>query len=408
MSRALDELTAPELSLRLHQQGRVADFGYFALRQGDLQTILDKASEVAAEGLDTRFAKVLEFDPEQNNFLVRSGVGWKPGVVGHARVGGGLESPAAYAFHTGKPVISNDLSTEGRFSTPGLLRDHGISSAVNVLVKANDDAPYGVLEVDSTHRSNFTVHDGDFLKSLANTLAVAVEMQKREQARDVMLREKEALLLSNQALLREKDLLMQEVHHRVRNSLQLVRTILTMQARTTGNTEAREEIEKASGRIMAIAAVHQRLYERGSITDADAGEYLRGLLEDMRGLVPEARGNRSLHVDIEPFVLPADDLTALGLITGELVTNALKHGSGRITVTVQRDADGLVVSVEDEGNGFPDGFDPTSRTGLGMRVVAALAKMAPGEAVRVDRSVPHGKLTVRMSFGGHAHAPGRT
>jgi two-component sensor histidine kinase len=394
-----DELSAPELSLRLHQQGRVAEFGCLAMKTPDLQGILDEASVAAAAGLDTKFAKVLEFLPGQDCFLVRSGVGWEPGVVGHARVGGDLQSPAGYAFRTGEPVISNHLASDQRFRTPKLLLQHGITSAINVLVQAGDKQPFGVLEVDSTHRDDFTTHDSHFLQALANALAVAVETQQRNEAREKMLADMQALLDVNHRLLQEKDLLMQEVHHRVRNSLQLVRTILTMQARSM-SSEAREQIEKASGRIMAIAAVHQRLYDGGAINAADAGDYLRGLLTDMRDLVPEATGDRELHIDIDPFQLPADDLTALGLITGELVTNALKHGLGKIDVTVRRRPDGLEIAVADEGAGFPEDFDPTARTGLGMRVVAALSKLPSGESLVVDRSVKHARLIVRTAFGG--------
>jgi two-component sensor histidine kinase len=394
------DLSAPALSLRLQQQGRVAEFGCLAMRSSDLQSILDEASKIAAAGLDTKYAKVLEFLPGEGSFLVRAGVGWEPGVVGRARVGGDLQSPAGYAFRTGKPVISNHLDTEHRFRTPALLVQHGITSAINVLVQAGDQAPFGVLEVDSTYRGNFTEHDGAFLQALANTLAVALEMQKRSEAREKMLQDMSALLEVNHRLLQDKDLLMQEVHHRVRNSLQLVRTILTMQARTMSSDEARAQIEKASGRIMAIAAVHQRLYDGGAINAADAGDYLRGLLKDMRDLVPEATDDRQLHIDIEPFTLPADDLTALGLITGELVTNALKHGRGRIGVTVRRRADGLDIAVADEGDGFPPDFEPGARTGLGMRVVAALSKLPRGESVHVDRSVTFGRLVVKTAFGG--------
>ncbi len=385
--------------MRLHQQGRVAEFGCLAMKTPDLQGILDEASVAAAAGLDTKFAKVLEFLPGQDCFLVRSGVGWEPGVVGHARVGGDLQSPAGYAFRTGEPVISNHLASDQRFRTPKLLLQHGITSAINVLVQAGDKQPFGVLEVDSTHRDDFTTHDSHFLQALANALAVAVETQQRNEAREKMLADMQALLDVNHRLLQEKDLLMQEVHHRVRNSLQLVRTILTMQARSM-SSEAREQIEKASGRIMAIAAVHQRLYDGGAINAADAGDYLRGLLTDMRDLVPEATGDRELHIDIDPFQLPADDLTALGLITGELVTNALKHGLGKIDVTVRRRPDGLEIAVADEGAGFPEDFDPTARTGLGMRVVAALSKLPSGESLVVDRSVKHARLIVRTAFGG--------
>ena len=208
-SPAAINISLSELSLRLRQQELVADFGRFAMRTNGFQAILDQASIIAALGLEASFAKVLEYLPGDMAFIVRSGVGWKNGVVGHTRLQGDLQSPAGYAFRSGKPVVSNHLANEQRFRTPKLLADHGIRSAVNVLISTNDAKPFGVLEGDSTHRGEFGDHDVAFLQALANTLAVAVEAQRRQDGREQLLLEKEALL-------HEKDLLMQEVHHRVR------------------------------------------------------------------------------------------------------------------------------------------------------------------------------------------------
>lgn len=392
-------LTVPDLKLRLRQQELVAEFGRFAMQTDSFQGILDEASRVAAEGLEAKFAKVLEYLPGDMAFLVRAGVGWNDGVVGQARIGGDLQSPAGYAFRSGKPVISNHLSKEQRFRTPQLLVDHGIRSAINVLVQARDGEPFGVLEGDSTHRHDFNEHDVAFLQTLANTLAVAVEAQKKQDAREELLREKEALLRENQVLLGDKDLLMQEVHHRVKNSLQLVQIILSMQARRVADEQARQTIEEAAARVMTIASVHHRLYDGGSITATDAAHYLRGLLDDMKMLLPSG-DDRPIALDIEPFLLAADDVTPLGLITGELVTNAFKHGAGKVSVTVRQTAEGMEVAVSDEGPGFPADFDPAVVRGLGMRLIPNLARSTYEDAVQIDRSVPHGRIVVILAFGG--------
>lgn len=400
----MPDLSPLALSLRLRQQELVAAFGRFAMQTDSFQSILDEASAIAARGLDARFAKVLEYLPGEMAFVVRSGVGWRDGVVGHARVGGDLQSPAGYAFRSGNSVISNHLTEEQRFRTPTILAEHGIRSAINVLVQAGDVPPFGVLEGDSTDRDDFNEHDIAFLQSLANTLAVAVEAQKRQDAREALLREKEVLLAENQALLHEKDLLMQEVHHRVRNSLQLVQTLLSMQGRRLTNPDARQQIEEAAGRIMTIAAVHQRLYEGGSISVTDARRFLRGLLNDMQGLLPDGAQQRSLDLETEPFSLAADDIAPLGLITSELVTNALKYGSGNVTVVVRRETGTVLVVVSDEGPGFPSDFDPMVGRGLGMRLIAALAKASDGNAIEIDRSVPFGRIAVRITLGDRGEA----
>lgn len=397
MHSALANLSVPELSLRLRQQELVADFSRFALQADDLQSILDKASEVAAEGLDARFAKVLEYRSGDAAFLVRAGVGWNDGVVGHAHVGADLESPAGYAFRSGQPVISNHLANEHRFRTPQLLADHGIRSAINVLIQAPGCEPFGVLEGDSTYRGEFNDHDTAFLQALANTLAAAVEGQKRREAQDELLVQMDALLQENRVLLSEKDLLIREVHHRIKNSLQLVQSILFLQARGLANPESKLPLEEAATRIMTIAAVHRRLYDGGSIAATDAAQYLHSLLNDIKGLLPPSASQRALELDVKAFSLAVDDITPLGLITTELVTNAIKHGKGAIRVSVRRDAEEVEIAVSDEGPGFPAGFNPAASRGLGMRIVATLAKRSDGEAVAVDRSVPFGRIVVKMA-----------
>ena len=170
MPDASPALSHSELSLRLRQQELVAAFGRLALRAESLEEVLGEASEAAAKGLEAEFAKVLEYRVETVDFLVVAGVGWKPGVVGRARLGGGGRSPAGYALQTGKPVISNHLASEQRFKTPDLLSEHGVESAINVPVRGRGVSPYGVLEVDSTRRAEFNDHDSAFLEALANTL----------------------------------------------------------------------------------------------------------------------------------------------------------------------------------------------------------------------------------------------
>ena len=248
------------------------------------------------------------------------------------------------------------------------------------------------LKATGTHRGEFGDHDVAFLQALANTLAVAVEAQKRQDGREQLLHEKETLL-------REKDLLMQEVHHRVMNSLQLVQTILTMQARNLTNPEAKEQIEQAGARIMTVGTVHRRLYEGGSVVAADADQYLQRLLADIRGMFPSGIDNRELELDVPPFSLSANDITALGLITSELTTNAIKYGEGTIRITVRQQTHGLELTVSDEGKGFPTDFDPAARRGLGMRLVAALAKGTGPDIIRIDRSVPFSRIIVTTAFG---------
>ncbi|HJU20740.1 MAG TPA: ATP-binding protein [Stellaceae bacterium] len=169
-----------ELTVRLRQQALLAEIGRRALSDLEFEVLLEEACRLTALGLNIRFCKVLQYLPDQNTLLVRAGVGWHEGVVGHATIGAELDSPAGYALHTGKPVISNQLSTEQRFRTPGLLTEHGVQRAANVIL-LGEGRPYGVLEVDSESDGTFTEHDIDFLQGVANLLGVALERRQAEE-----------------------------------------------------------------------------------------------------------------------------------------------------------------------------------------------------------------------------------
>lgn len=165
---------ADELEYRLRQQALLAELGRRALAMNNVEELLQEATRLVALGLETSFCKILEYLPDKGTLLVRAGVGWEANVIGVATVGADLNSPAGYALHTGKPVISNDLAIEPRFRTPRLLQRHGIQRAVNVILNTGGK-PFGVLEADSEVGGAFTEHDIDFLQGAANLLGVAID-----------------------------------------------------------------------------------------------------------------------------------------------------------------------------------------------------------------------------------------
>jgi GAF domain-containing protein len=174
------ELLSPEvLRLRLRQQEILAEFGVIALKGHPFRELLQQATQSAAAGLEAVFAKVLEFLPGQNRFLVCAGVGWGDGVIGVATIGADRASPAGYALRTGKAVISNHLDIEERFRTPELLVQYGIRRAMNVIL-GGDGSPFGVLEVDSRSEGEFNDSDIVFLRGIANILGMAIERQRME------------------------------------------------------------------------------------------------------------------------------------------------------------------------------------------------------------------------------------
>jgi two-component system, cell cycle sensor histidine kinase and response regulator CckA len=181
--KAMEEL----VNARVRQQAAVADLGQRALGDSQLSTLLDKAVEKVAQTLLVEYAKVLELLPNGDELLLRAGVGWKEGLVGHACVSAGADSQAGYTLDSQEPVIVEDLRTETRFSGPHLLHEHQVVSGMSVIIQGRD-RPFGVLGAHTTALRKFSRDDVNFLQSVANVLAQGIERKRGEMA----LRESEA------------------------------------------------------------------------------------------------------------------------------------------------------------------------------------------------------------------------
>lgn len=356
-----DEFTTHALHVRIRQQEILAELGVLALQGRPFLELLNETARLTAEGMEAEFCKILEYLPAQNRLLVRAGVGWHQGIVGVATVGADLESPSGFALRTGKPVISNHLENEQRFRTPELLVEHGIRRAMNVILQG-DGSPYGVLEVDSRSEGEFSEHDIAFLQGAANILGMAIERQRYE------LRLKTAL--------DRQQVLLKEMSHRVKNSLQIVSAMLHIQANSVGDATLKAHLAEASGRVSAIGRAYERLAYDEDVENINLGPYLKEVCEDaIQGLSP-----CTLHFDAEQAIqLDADRAISLALIVNELITNAVKHGladrsDAHVWVRLaRRDGNTGLISVRDNGGGLPADFELGKSGGLGMRIVARLS-----------------------------------
>ena len=365
-----DDLTGRALRQRIRQQELLAELGVLALQRTSLIGMLNHTARVTSEGLGAEYCKVMEFLPAENRLLVRAGVGWEEGVVGTASVGADLASPAGYALRTGKPVISNHLQNEHRFRTPELLSEHGIHRAMNVILQG-DGAPFGVLEVDSKSEGEFSERDIAFLQGAANILGMAIEQQQYQRKLQVALDRHQVLL--------------KEVNHRVKNSLQVVTAMLQLQANSVGDPALSERLNEASSRVNAVGRAYERLAYNADYENIELVEYLREIIGDLEPTVAPCKIQFEASEEIQ---IAADRAILVGLIINELVANAGKYAypdrpGGVIWVRLfQSDKNSILLSVRDEGAGLPPGFDPTTSKRLGTRLVNALSKQLGAELTR--------------------------
>jgi two-component sensor histidine kinase/CheY-like chemotaxis protein len=217
---------------------------------------------------------------------------------------------------------------------------------------------------------------GDFIPLLQVAVNGALRQARIQKARDDAEAEVHASRDRYAALAAERELLLREVNHRVGNSLQIIASLLHLQASSSTQEDVKAALTNAMGRVAAVAQVHRRLYTSHDLKSVVLNHYLDALLEDLRR---SAEGNKMsrLTLNAEPIEIDPDRAVAIGIIVNELVMNAVKYaypgGAGPIHVDLNAQGDDLVLSIADDGVGLNDvKADPRS-TGMGQRIVTAMA-----------------------------------
>jgi two-component sensor histidine kinase len=186
------------------------------------------------------------------------------------------------------------------------------------------------------------------------------------------------------------ELLMREVNHRVSNSLSIVASLLSMQARHQPDEQARKILNDTQARIAAVALVHRKLYTSGDVRVVDVGEFLATLLAQLERSLRDAGSTATVRHELASVNLSTDKSVTLGIVVSELVTNAFKYAypqrEGEIRVNFRRlDGDEGELLVEDDGIGIGDGHAPRG-TGLGSKLVQAMAGSLGGSIEYRDRT----------------------
>jgi len=197
------------------------------------------------------------------------------------------------------------------------------------------------------------------------------DITERRQAEDLILRS-----------LKEKEVLLKEIHHRVKNNMQVISSLLNLQAKGFADTAVRAVFEEARNRVNSMALIHQKLYQSQDLAHINFNEYLKNLVA---GIAETYKlRNVVLSVDNEPVAIDVNVGIPCGLIVNELVSNCLKHAfpdgrKGTITVGIKRSSEGnAVLSVADNGIGFPANVDFRSTSSLGLQLVNVLTAQIRG------------------------------
>jgi two-component sensor histidine kinase len=261
----------------------------------------------------------------------------------------------ASAILSDQPHVLADAAVDPRsLANPLVAGDFGLRFYVGVPLRTHDGFSLGTLCVIDKEPRPVDQKQIDDLRDLASLVMDQMELR-----------------LSARVAVSQANLMAKEIDHRVTNSLQFISGILSMQSRTSNN-ETASHLKMAANRVAAVAQVHRNFYtnESGSVSCIT---FMRRLCTDLSAIL-----EMPIEVQGDEGTVPTTEIQPIGLIVNELVTNAAKHGDGKVNVAFTHRGDAREISVCDEGEGLPHNFDPDQSTGLGMKVVKALARQLGG------------------------------
>jgi two-component sensor histidine kinase len=235
--------------------------------------------------------------------------------------------------------------------------------------------------------SNYRAHLEELVKERTTELTrvnedLEAEITERKRAEELI-----------QSALIEKEVLLKEIHHRVKNNLQLINSLLNLQSRRIHDEESLEIFEECKNRVDTIALIHEKLYESNDVSNINYGEYVHSLTTHLYDSRPANLSEVKLKITVDDVFLNVDKTIPCALITNELVTNAIKYGfpeghendKGEIEVVLKSDGkDKVTLTVSDNGAGLPTDFDINTSETLGMQIIKALVKKLHG-SIYIDR-----------------------
>jgi signal transduction histidine kinase/PAS domain-containing protein len=381
-----------ELDRRVRQQAVVAELGLRALRGDGSQALFEEAVVAMASACKVDFAEVMELLPG-DTLLMRAGFGWRPGLVGGALLAAGTQ--CGFTLTANEPVVVPDLSREQRFSAHPLLLDHGLASGVSVIVQGRDRA-WGTLGVHAKDHRAWSQHDINFVQSIANVLASALE---RERAGEDLAEKRKELQSLSRKLIEAQEAERRAVARELHDDFGQVLTAIRLNLQKSGSdlSESIELVDQAIGRMRELA--HDL---RPSILDD------LGLPAALRWYVAREAKRAGLEPRLEVADLPRLPValeTSCFRLVQEALTNIARHAQARqVQIELAARDHSLFLMVRDNGKGF-DARAALRRAAqghsqglLGMKERVALAggemeidsAQGRGTAVRARFPLPEG------------------
>ena len=210
------------------------------------------------------------------------------------------------------------------------------------------------------------------------------ELERRAQELQIELAERRRIEAQITASLREKEVLLKEIHHRVKNNLQVISSLLDLQASNIEDSRTVDMFRDSQNRVNSMGLIHERLYQASDLARIDFAEYIQDLANNLFYSYAGNSESIELRIQVESIYLDVDTGIPCGLIINELVSNCLKYAfpegsSGTIDIALRHEGDDMILSVCDDGVGLPPGMDYRKTSSLGLKLVSTLTRQLKGK-----------------------------
>lgn len=200
-------------------------------------------------------------------------------------------------------------------------------------------------------------------------------------------------------LLEEREILLKEVHHRVKNNLQIVSSLLNLQGELSENLNPQEVLIQSQNRIQSIAIIHEKLYQSSSLADVKLDAYIQELIDYLCDSYDLHAKGIEIKCAVDSISIHLDQIVPCGLIINELITNSIKHAfvnGGSITINGSLQDGKITLDLIDNGKGFPENFELSTSNSLGLKLAKGLARQLKGTLEIIEGSGAHFRLTIKQ------------
>jgi len=253
------------------------------------------------------------------------------------------------------------------------LKPNGIISMMDVPIWLHREMVGILCHEQTSNMRKWTFEEQDFAASISYIISLALEASRRDLAQKQIINS-----------LEEKNVLLREIHHRVKNNMQIISSLLSLQSSNIKNPEMRDIFMESQNRVKSMSMIHEQLYQKDDIAKIDFKIYVNGLIKSLFQIYSFGLKRIEWNVNVEDVKLDIETAIPCGLIINELVSNSLKHAfkeapDGKIIVNMRRDKDMITLEVSDNGIGLPANFEVEKASTLGLQLVTTLVDQLEGD-----------------------------